>query len=103
MRIRLSSGGKIRFSTRRLTWSNRGGPRFRIGAGLSLAKSGFRWASPSLGGARFSFGRSGTWSSWTGGIRPFYFGFGTTQSGTTVPYAGVSFSTKVRRFLRNPW
>lgn len=90
MRLRISSGGKIRVSTRRVSYSNRGGPRLRLGKGFSAGKSGVRYTTPSVGGARVSTGATGTRASVTTGAGPVYAGVGTTKSGPK-PFFGITF------------
>lgn len=82
MKIRLSTGGKIRLSTRRLSYSNRGGARVKAGR-VSAGSGGVRASHRGL-----STGNGGTRVALVGGAGPMYFGI----NGSGV-YAGARIST----------
>lgn len=83
MKIRFSTGGKVRVSTRRVSASNRGGIRVRSG-GLSVGKTGVRY-SAKAGPARIATGATGTRAAVVSGVYPAYGGL--NASG---PFLGVA-------------
>lgn len=87
MHFSFSSGGKFRARSRRVSYSNRGGVRVRVGRGLSVGKSGVRY-SGGRGPVRYSAGKSGVRLAVVGGVGPVYVGL--NGSGAFV---GVSVGT----------
>lgn len=97
--FRISSGGKVRVRVGRVSVSNRGGARVRLGGGISVGKTGPRY-SGGAGPFRYSAGATGVRGAIVGGKGPFYGGVNASGPFVGAGFGGVTLGKSGRASKR---